>query len=404
MSTAARPKPWEVNSSGIGTASTEAVPAQTATASGPSTTTASDGVPSLPDRPSSLNSANPSAPYSYNSTTLPGTSSMTTGAYGSGGYGSYGSSGYGGYGSSGYGTGYGGYGSSYGTGYGGYGSTYGGYGGYGSSFGSPYSRFGAGGMYGGGYGGMGDPGAMGFRGGMENSTQATFQLIESIVGAVGGFAQMLESTYMATHSSFFAMVSVAEQFGHLKNSLGSILGVFAIMRWLRRLVARASGQSLPSEASQQLTPQNFAKFAVTGGNGSQPRRARPSFKPLLLFLAAVFGFPYLLGKVIRALALRQEEQQLQQHNGAVGPNGEPIVDPSKLEFCRALYDFVPENPSMELELRKGDLVAILSRTDPSGNASQWWRARTRDGRTGYIPSTYVEILPRKLDAKMIKDA
>jgi hypothetical protein len=28
-------------------------------------------------------------------------------------------------------------------------------------------------------------------------------MIEGIVGAFGGFAQMLESTYMATHSSFF---------------------------------------------------------------------------------------------------------------------------------------------------------------------------------------------------------
>ena len=37
------------------------------------------------------------------------------------------------------------------------------------------------------------------------STAATFQIIESIVGAFGGFAQMLESTYMATHSSFFGM-------------------------------------------------------------------------------------------------------------------------------------------------------------------------------------------------------
>jgi peroxin-13 len=35
------------------------------------------------------------------------------------------------------------------------------------------------------------------------STQATFQMLEGIVAAFGGFAQMLESTYMATHSSFF---------------------------------------------------------------------------------------------------------------------------------------------------------------------------------------------------------
>lgn len=59
------------------------------------------------------------------------------------------------------------------------------------------------GGYGGGFGGMdpNDPNSLSR--GMENSTAATFQMIESIVNAFGGFAQMLESTFMATHSSFF---------------------------------------------------------------------------------------------------------------------------------------------------------------------------------------------------------
>lgn len=68
---------------------------------------------------------------------------------------------------------------------------------------------GMGGMYGGmpGYGGMGmgpngeDPNSL--TNSFSQSTQATFQIIESIVGAFAGFSQMLESTYMATHSSFF---------------------------------------------------------------------------------------------------------------------------------------------------------------------------------------------------------
>lgn len=113
--------------------------------------------------------------------------------------------------------------------YGSYGSTYS------SPYGSPYSRMGAmggmggygggmygGGMYGGGYGGYGGGmygGGM-YGGGMpgmpgdpnnpesltqrfNTSTMATFQMLEGVVGAFGGFAQMLESTYMATHSSFF---------------------------------------------------------------------------------------------------------------------------------------------------------------------------------------------------------
>jgi peroxin-13 len=70
-----------------------------------------------------------------------------------------------------------------------------------------------GGMYGGGMGGGMYGGGMGMPGDPNNpesltqrfnmSTQATFQMLEGVVGAFGGFAQMLESTYMATHSSFF---------------------------------------------------------------------------------------------------------------------------------------------------------------------------------------------------------
>jgi len=79
----------------------------------------------------------------------------------------------------------------------------GGYGGYGSGMGGMYgSSMYGGGMYGGGMqGDPNDPNTI--TNNFQQSTQATFQIIESIVGAFGGFAQMLESTYMATHSSFF---------------------------------------------------------------------------------------------------------------------------------------------------------------------------------------------------------
>ena len=83
-----------------------------------------------------------------------------------------------------------------------YGS-YGGMGGYGAGMGG-YGG-GMGGMYGGMQGGMpGDPNNPDSLTNRFNmSTQATFQMLEGVVGAFGGFAQMLESTYMATHSSFF---------------------------------------------------------------------------------------------------------------------------------------------------------------------------------------------------------
>lgn len=312
-------------------------------------------------------------------------------------------------------------------GMGSYGGSYGGYGSYGSSMGGgygSYSRLGSGmyggaqggygggyGSYGGGYGGMMGNGT---QPGFESGTAATFQLIESIVGAFAGFSQMLESTYMATHSSFFAMVSVAEQVGHLRNSLGSILGIYALLRWFKKIIARVQGKQLPDEKtaeekSDSINAENFAKFQGANQDKSRPPLgARPSYTPLLFFLAAVFGLPYLITKLIRAAA--QQEQQALLINGHgdpsqsmfIDPHSNTPIDPSQLEFCRALFDFIPENPHIELELHEGDLVAILSKEDPSGQPSQWWRVQTRDGRSGFVPSTFVEILPRQIPESRIK--
>ncbi|CCG83999.1 protein of unknown function [Taphrina deformans PYCC 5710] len=237
-----------------------------------------------------------------------------------------------------------------------------------------------------------DPNNPNFSQSMQNSTQATFQFIQSIVGAFGGFAQMLESTFMATHSSFFAMVSVAEQFGNLRNGIGSVLGIFAMMRWVRTLMAKLAGRPLPDS---EISVENFASFTAGGRADPTPSGPKMSKKPLLVFLMAAIGLPYLMSKLIRAMTAREEEERarLQAEQGAAGMNGP--IDPSTLEFCRALYDFIPQDVQMELALKKGDLVAILSKTDPMGNPSQWWRGRLRDGKIGYLPSNYVELIPRK---------
>ncbi|KAL4957863.1 endoplasmic reticulum Oxidoreductin 1-domain-containing protein [Aspergillus filifer] len=345
----------------------------TPTAASNTTTSA----PSLPSRPSALSTvANQNAsnysPY--------GASRFGTTPYsGMAGYGSYSSpySRFGGMGSM-----YGGYG-----GYGGMGSMYGGMGGYG-------------GMYGNGMGMPGDPNdPNSLTNSFSQSTQATFQMIESIVGAFGGFAQMLESTYMATHSSFFAMVSVAEQFGNLRNTLGSALGIFTLIRWFRTLIAKITGRPPPADATA-LTPAAFAAFM--GGRSTlpdgSPAPPRPSRKPFLMFLVALFGLPYLMGKLIKSLARSQEAQRQKMMVGANGEPAQAALDPSKLDFCRVLYDYTPESQEtngIDLAVKKGDIVAVLSKSDPMGNASEWWRCRARDGRVGYLPGPYLETIQRK---------
>jgi len=182
------------------------------------------------------------------------------------------------------------------------------------------------------------------------------------------------------------MVRVAEQFGNLKNTLGSILGIFTLLRWARTLVAKVTGRPLPVSASD-LTAANFAHFEGRAGS------PRPSKKPFFFFVAAVFGLPYLMGKLIRSLAAKQEEEEKRRMAENPAATG---MDPSKLEFCRVMYDFTPEqNNGIELEVKKGDLVAVLSKSDPMGNPSQWWRCRARDARVGYLPSPYLESIVKK---------
>lgn len=198
------------------------------------------------------------------------------------------------------------------------------------------------------------------------------------------------------------MVSVAEQLGNLRNTLGSVLGIFTLLRWIRTLFAKLTGRPLPADATS-LTPSAFSAFMNKQGSSSpalpdgSPSPPRPSKKPFFFFLAAVFGLPYLMGKLIRVLARSQEaEAQRQQELMTLSQAGP--VDPSRLDFCRVVYDYSPAAQAaagIDLTVRKGDIVAVLSKTDPLGNPSEWWKCRARDGTVGYLPGPYLQTIQRK---------
>ena len=203
------------------------------------------------------------------------------------------------------------------------------------------------------------------------------------------------------------MVSVAEQFGNLRNTLGSALGIFTLIRWFRTLIAKLTGRPPPADATS-LTPAAFAAFlgghaAATLPDGS-PAPAKPSKKPFFMFLIALFGLPYLMGKLIKAMARSQEEEAKRRQLVGVGAEGPASLDPAKLDFCRLLYDYTPETQEsngIDLAVKKGDIVAVLSKSDPMGNASEWWRCRARDGRVGYLPGPYLETIQRRPNQQAI---
>ena len=211
---------------------------------------------------------------------------------------------------------------------------------------------------------------------------AAFALVRSVVDSCLSFAGMIESTFTATHSSFFAIMSLIEHFGNLRSTIGSIVLSIPLIRLIRSLIAKVLGRPPPTN----ITPESFARFeARTSGE------PRPSKKPLILFILAIFGLPYLMGKLIKALA----EKQAVEHQS---PNGETIIDPKKLDFYQALYDFVPQDPNVEMALKKGDIVAILQKLDGG-----WWRGRKRDGSMGFVPGNYLDIIPRREQVLPVKD-
>ena len=298
--------------------------------------------------------------------------------------------------------GYGGLGSygGMGMGYGSYGGGYGGMGGMG--YGAPAYGMGP-------YGAPGQDPNQSLSARLSLTTQATFQLLQSIVQTFGGFAQMLESTFMATHSSFFAMVGVIDQFAALRDVLGQVLGLFGLLRWIKGVL---TGEGFVQNHTATEMSAEFQAFVQRppGAPVPPPGTAppKPSKKPLVFFFLAVFGIPYLMHKLIQRLAERAtppfpvdpahaQQLLLDPTNPAILPNTNAVVDPTQLKFAHALHQF-EATASVELGLKKGEIVAILGMTDPvTGLESEWWRGRTRDGREGWFPRAFVEIIQKKVE-------
>lgn len=251
---------------------------------------------------------------------------------------------------------------------------------------------------------------------------------------------MLESTFMATHSSFFAMIGVAEQLTNLRNWLGEVLSVFALWRLVKRLLGRGDASTSGADAAEaaSMSAAEFAEFQRTGrttpapGNGQtpSPQTPKPSKKPLIIFFLTVVGLPWLMSKLVKLITARQEAEarRLGLPEGfmppVMGPDGQPLpqhmqppgvdlaqyaqiqqqqamhsslqpeqLDPSKLTFVRATHAYASaSNDDFELNFEKNDIIAVLTpkeeRHDPG-----WWRGRLRNGKIGWFPSTHVQVVP-----------
>ena len=73
---------------------------------------------------------------------------------------------------------------------------------------------------------------------MQENGRGAFETIERLVFAVSSVAAMLESSYDALHSSFMAVVSVADHMDQLKEQLVSVFKSIVRLRFLKRIIVK----------------------------------------------------------------------------------------------------------------------------------------------------------------------
>ncbi|XP_031831558.1 peroxisomal biogenesis factor 13 isoform X1 [Nomia melanderi] len=268
------------------------------------------------------------------------------------------------------------YGSNY---YGGYGYGLGnqyrgpsGFGGY-SSYGcSPYSNYNNYGMF---NNHSGDAENRFFQY-FEESTRPTFQLIETVVQTFSSITVLLESTYFTLTNSFKAILSVAENVGRLRSTLGQLFSTFALIRfvkWLYRKIVRNNGFEHEGSMNEELWKKSLAKI----GN----ENVNTSFWSGFLIFSVFFVIPYMIHKITNNIKNVQvkgkDPKDWYQYD-------QPVF------VATALYDFTASN-NEELSLRAGQKLYLAPQALQPKNMPGWCRA-TDNANVGLIPYNYIKII------------
>ncbi|XP_022700215.1 probable peroxisomal membrane protein PEX13 isoform X1 [Varroa jacobsoni] len=251
-----------------------------------------------------------------------------------------------------------------GHGMGGYGM--GGYGGYGS-----YGGYG-------GYGGYNVVSGYGVGGGSEvariaeDSTRSAFQSVEALVHAFSSISMMLESTYFALHSSFRAVIGVADHFSRIRDQLGQVLAALSIVRTLRWIIRK----TLYMLGLLKGNPESAWKSAAIQVASDLTQGPPRSSWPVISFFAVVLGAPWLIYRMFASSGVQ---------SSARWASGEA---PHFVGVAQ--YDFQGES-ERELSFKAGAQIRLAPK-NLQPRVRGWLLGSVDEQRTGLVPANYLKII------------
>lgn len=214
----------------------------------------------------------------------------------------------------------------------------------------------------------------------EESSRPAFQSIESFVHAVGSVSMMLESTYHAVHSSFRAVLGVAEHFSRLRNHLTRILSTLAVIRtlqWCYRRLLYLLGLIKENPAAEQAWIN--ATSSSISFDENDVKRPKASW-PILMYFAVVLGAPWLIWKLLNSIA--GNATNLESNHWATK------VDDHYLGLAQ--YDFHAECPQ-ELSLQAEQEIVLAPR-NLQPKVKGWLLASIDGKKIGLVPANYIKVL------------
>ena len=136
----------------------------------------------------------------------------------------------------------------------------------------------------------------------EDSCQPAFDSVQSVVQAFASIATMLDSTFFAVHSSFRAVLGVADQLSNLKSHITNTLGALAIFKAIRYIYRKMM-------VWLRLRDGDVGSFQTEAWGDASRDVAEEQFKkkaskswPVVLFFAVVLGTPWLIWKLLQTLS------------------------------------------------------------------------------------------------------